>query len=577
MDRKIVNLFLTIVLCIGIVLLGAGTMVRMYQMFHKEESVNAVVPENGEIHPVDDPALFAELCGRLDKALEEDGALHIYSILQAPEEYDIWECLSDISLIGEDALTDDEWLLYQKLRWCEECYEESCRLPDYSGMLSELTGVLNILPEVFYTWHFETKEDVEAYGEALRNIPELLDHFADRLAGQTQAGIIYPRNALERQIQNCAYQLTENSIFLEDYDRRIQFCDFLTEEEKAALIRENRNSVGKYVWEPYESVISLLEDMQSAEECHGLGYYPEGQEYYEYLLKVTTGSDKSAAEMYAYLEEKRKLIRSELLGKQADTAPESDLFSLSAEEIISFLYAHTTDVFPDFPQIDYKVETIPEEVNSSLYQAFFLKDDKNGTNYIYIGDAGDERTWMSLYQTLAHEALPGHMYCYNFPRTVIYPSLQAQIRCTGYSEGWALYAEFSAAEWLREKGLREAYLKQLYQKLYDEIVLCQIDIGIHVLNWGLEDIETFSVEAYGAGSREASEAIMEILTQNPGAYQVYIIGYCEVEELRAKYCTGKGMSERKFIEAYMRCGQAPFRIVDAYMDRVFGAQAYEMP
>lgn len=121
-----------------------------------------------------------------------------------------------------------------------------------------------------------------------------------------------------------------------------------------------------------------------------------------------------------------------------------------------------------------------------------------------------------------------------------------------------------------EQGAREAYLQQFYQKLYDEIVLCQIDIGIQTMDWTLADIEAFSVDAYGAGNRDVSETVMETLVQNPGAYQVYVIGYYEIEELRAKYCIERGIPEREFIEAYLQCGQAPFRVVDAYMDRKFG-------
>lgn len=387
--RKIGNLLLTIVLSIGIVLLGADTAGRVYHMLNDENELGrAEHSESGDIRTaenfIDNRTSLMELCGTLEEAVREDAVLHVNPMLQAPEEYDIWELLSDISQIGEVGLTDDEWLLYQKLCWYEECYETACTLPDYSSLLSDLTGILNKLPEVFYTWHFDSKNDVEAYEEALNQVPDLLERFVDSLKGQSQAGMVYSPNILEKQIQNCEYQLTGKSIFLEDFDIRIRSCGFLTEEEKETLIRDNRSFVEEYVWDSYKKAAALLYELQPAEECYGLGYYPKGEEYYAYLLKVTTGSDRTAVDMYAYLEEKRELVRGRLeeLG-QPDMSLEPDLLSLSAEDIISMLYDYTAAVYPGFPQIDYSVSLIPGKINSVLYQAFYLKDDRTGRNYIY--------------------------------------------------------------------------------------------------------------------------------------------------------------------------------------------------
>lgn len=580
--RKILNLFLTAALCAGIVFLGAGTAFRVRQMLQGGAQERRAAGSGKNDHsvraeaPADHPALLADLCGRLEQELGDDKSLHVYSMLQAPGEYGIWETLSGIGTIGESGLSDEEWLLRQKLCWSWERYEEACQLPDYSSVFSELTGVLNKMPEVFYTWHFETGEDVEAYGKALEQIPGLLGRLGEQLKRQELAGLVYPQSVLEGQIQSCERQLAEESVFLEDYARRVRACDFLSDEEKESFIAANRGAVETYVWEPYRALLARLKELRPAEECRGLGAYPEGKRYYEHLLKLVTGSALSADEMYAYLEEKRELVEEKLSGMEAVTEPaQADLYALSAEEILSMLYGNMTG-YPGFSGVAYVVEEIPEKLDARLYQAFYMRDDRSGANYIYIGRGAKTGTWLSLYQTLAHEALPGHMYCYNFPGQVLYPRLQGQLKCMGYSEGWALFAERSAADWLTDRDLREAYIKRFYEKLYDEIVLSQIDIGIHALGWTLRDTEDFSVRAYGAGSREASEAVMETLSQNPCAYQPYVMGYFEIEELQSKYGVGRGISQWEFIEAYMWCGQAPFWIVDAYMGRIFGAQAYEM-
>lgn len=569
---KIVNLLLHLILAAAVVLLGAALAARIHSMLNRGSEEQTGILENRKTRFVEDrkdnSALLKERCSRMEEALGKDTELHVNSMLQSPGEYNIWETLSGISRIGEEGLTEEEWLLWKKLCWYEACWQEWRRLPEYSNQFSDLTGVLGRLPEVFFTWHFDCKEDIEAYQETLKKIPGLMNRFLETLDKQRQSGMLYFRDTLEKWTAECEYQLTEESLFLEDFRNKIQDCNFLTIEEKNALIEENRRNVEKYVWASYERVLQTMGELPPSEVCYGLGHYPGGKEYYEYLLKCTTGSDRSVEEMYEDLEKLRLYLRQRTAAGTGQKIPEPEQFQISAEGLTAMLYENTQEHFPGTGRIDYLVETLPERMNSGLYQAFYCRDRRTGKNYIYLGEDTEEDSWLTLYQTLAHEAMPGHMYSYNYQRECPFPVLQEQMKCLGYSEGWAVYAEFAAGDWLQEPGVKKTYLGQAWQKLYDETVLCQIDIGIHYMDWTPEDIERFSVEVYGAGSREAAEKVMTALVSNPGAYQAYVVGYMELAALEQKYG-----GEEKFFEIFHQCGQAPFSIVDAYMGKKFGAQA----
>lgn len=577
---RAVRLAFTVTLGMITVLLGGGLAFTLFQAFAAEEEGTdrdwGVESDQG-LPPkevLDNRERLEELCAGLEESLGADLALHVNSMLQAPDEYNVWNQLSDISRIGADGLAEDEWLLREKLNWCNEMYREACILPDYSSILSDLTGVLNKLPEVFYTWCFESVDDVEAYGETLRKAAELLDEFAEKIKKQVRTGMVFHSRTLERQIRICRQQTAEEGVFLESFEHKLQACVFLTEEEKRILAEENRETVRKYICNAYENVISALEGITPAEEWYGLCRYPGGLDYYSHLLKLTTGSDLDVDGMYAYLEEKRGDLRLKL-SEAEDAEAWQDVAALpqSAEGLLRMLHENTAMAYPGIREADYRIETIPGGVASELYQAFYFRDARTGRNYVYIDGNAQEEGVLSLYQILAHEAFPGHMFCAVFQEDAKYPRLQEQIRCMGYSEGWAIYAEFMAGDWLGQ-GTEEAYMRMLYRKLYDETVLCQMDIGFHALGWTLDELEAFCINAYDAGSMESAEAVVEMIANNPCAYQPYVIGYFELEDLREKYCTKLGMEESEFMEAYLRCGQAPFPIVSAYLERVFGAQAY---
>lgn len=571
MRKKFINLTLTVMLCILTVILGVGIWRRLSGLLAPGESQGGGNSPAYLVEPErpDNPALLRKLCGELERMLEEDTAIHLNTMLMAPEEYEIWNRLPEILQIGEEGLTDEEWLLYQKLRWHLDCYERGRQLPDYSNGLSDLTGILNKLPELFYTCHFETAEDIDAYVEMRGRIPDMLNRLQESLE-ERRGGMGFLSDILDSRIADCEEQASEDSIFLLDFERKIHACDFLTEEEKTALIEENRDYVENTVRESYESLRVALCGIPPTKGYQGLGEYEGGEEYYDYWLMITTGSGQEALEMYTYLEGKRVSLERMLPENPQNPEPGE---GIGPEAVMAYLCGRTVETYPGVPRLEFSVETIPEESRSELCRAFYFKDSRTGRNYIYITQDAEWESGLTLYQTLAHEALPGHMYSYNYPGQSDFPRLQEQLKCLGYSEGWAVYAEIAAAEWIGEGTWRERYLQQVYQKLYDEIVLCQIDIGIHAMGWTAEDIEDFSAQVYGGSSRQAAETVMETLINNPGVYQPYVMGYFGLEDLRQKYCTQMGVPEREFIEAWQSCGQAPFSIVDGYMDRVFGAQA----
>lgn len=520
----------------------------------------------------DDKRVFAEICKNIEEMLDRDTKLHIDTILFEPKEYDIWEQLETLIDVEERNLTNEEWLLYARLNWCSQQYKEGSLLPDYSCALSDISGVLNKLPELFYTSYFDEIEDIELYFENIKQVPFVLRKMVEKIQQQQEIGMEYMEEVMQDAIQLCQQQKQDEGVFFKTFEEKINACEFLTSEEKKRWITENAELVEKYVWEAYKETEIALAEIKTSKNYKGLCEYPKGKEYYNYLLKITTGSDKSAEEIYELLENTRQVIQENLEEVSCFPSSNKEASAGTVESIIEMLYKNTQKDFPGEKEINYQLKNIPENLQKNLYQAFYMKDKKKNTNYIYIYKDAVKQPYLSLYQTLAHEAFPGHMYDYNFDDMTPYPNIESQIKCLGYSEGWAVYAEFAAEDWLEEE-MREEYHNQVEQKLFDEIVLCQIDIGIHTMGWGIDEIEEFSKEVYGYGTVESATQVMKTLVNNAGAYQSYVVGYLELKELEKYYCEERGISWKAFIEAYQKCGQAPFSIVRQYMERIFTAQA----
>lgn len=572
---RVVTLTINILLCIGLFVFGTITILKIAEKLDTKEAIEQGTGwgevEDSEITLKEGMAqTFGDLCQMLEDILRNNNEIHVDTINRTPDEYsELWEYMSEVSTMDAAELNNEEWLLYQKIRWSYSLYEEGEQLPDYSNVLSDISGVLNKLPEIFYTWSFESKQDVEEYEEALKQIPEILNRLCTKLEKQYKLGMTYSDEVIQDRIAFCKEQCEQESVFLQYFENKIQNCEFLTDTEKRSFIASNQKKVQKYVSAAFEEVIQTLENLGEFEGNKGLCLYVRGKEYFEHILKERTGTEYSAQQMYDYLDEKRLELQIKMANMNNIAIDESNSDE-SIEEILFELYANTIIHFPKIEEISYKIMEIPEGMDQSLYLAFYLKDSEDN-NFIYLREDAIEEDFLTLYQTLAHEAFPGHMYHYNYMENIAYPMLTKQLKCLGNSEGWAIYAEIAAGDWLENEALKLAYEKLVYQKLFDEVVLCQIDIGIHAFGWTLEDIEEFSKENYGYGSLEASQMVMEVLVNNPGAYEAYVMGYYELMRLKDKYCMSGEISEYEFIEAYQRCGQAPFSIVEEYLEKYFGA------
>ncbi|MDL2301688.1 DUF885 domain-containing protein, partial [Lachnospiraceae bacterium OttesenSCG-928-D06] len=363
-------------------------------------------------------------------------------------------------------------------------------------------------------------------------------------------------------IELCRLLYQEDSIFCEDFEKKINNCTFLTDNEKIEIIKKQKKKTEQYIFQPLKKLEILLLSLETKENVQGLSSYTKGLEYYEYLLERATGADMSAESMYEYLENYRVDIQKRLEGRVGtNTNINSDL--VDVETVIEKLIDITVKEYPEITLPKYQLIDIPEFFEEKMYDAFYLRDYRKNKNYIYTDKTLYDQSYISMYQTIAHEAFPGHMYYYNFEYTEKDTSIDTLLKCMGYNEGWAVYAEFAVAEGLGED--KEEYLFMVEQKLLDEIFLCQLDIGIHGFGWNIEDVEKYMKEIYGITNHEGAENVMNILINNPAAYQSYVIGYFKMQELQEEFMQINEWSKKEFLEYYLKCGQAPFKIVEEFL------------
>ena len=443
----------------------------------------------------------------------------------------------------------------------------------YEEPLGLVSGVQTQFPVVLSEYQFYDRQDVETYLALLEMTGEYFDSLIKFEREKASAGLFMADYALDTVIEQCQafLDMGDGNYLYSTFANRIKDVNELTEEEKSDYIQDNALAVSDCIFPAYEKLISDLEQLRgSGKNEKGLSYLPEGIDYYELVVRQSTGSERSVEEMEDLT---RRQITDDLeamekvLGITTEEAQEAAaaIAQTSAELILTRLQEGISGTFPEAPDTALEVKYVPEEMEDHLSPAFYMIPaiDNTEQNVIYINQAhmSDDLT---LFTTLAHEGYPGHLY-----QTVYYEStdpdpIRSIMDFGGYVEGWATYAEMGSY-YLTPLSKEQATLLQKNSSIILGLYALA-DMGIHYDGWSRMDTVAF-FSNYGITDAETVERIYELIIGSPGNYLKYYIGYVEFLELKKEWAEEKGeaFSQKEFHEAVLEVGPAPFEIVEEYM------------
>ena len=443
----------------------------------------------------------------------------------------------------------------------------------YEEPLGLVSGVQTQFPVVLSEYRFHDRQDVETYLELLEMTGDYFDSLIKFEREKADAGLFMADYALDTVLEQCRafLDMGDGNYLYSTFADRVKDVKELTKEEISDYIQDNALAVSDHIFPAYEKLISALEELRgTGENEKGLVYLPDGADYYELVVRQSTGSERSVEEMEDLT--RRQMTddleaMEQVLGITTEEAQEAaaSMAQDSAELILTELKDGIEAAFPEAPDTALEVKYVPEEMEEHLSPAFYMIPaiDNTEDNVIYINRAhmNDDLT---LFTTLAHEGYPGHLY-----QTVYYENtdpdpIRSVMDFGGYVEGWATYAEMGSY-YLTPLSKEQAVLLQKNSSIILGLYALA-DMGIHYEGWSRMDTVAF-FSNYGITDAETIERIYELIIGSPGNYLKYYIGYVEFLELKKDWAEekGTGFSQKEFHEAVLKVGPAPFDIVEKYM------------
>ena len=474
------------------------------------------------------------------------------------------------------SLTDEEARTKELLSWW---LTGQIALNDFYYFQEPLGPTLGIqaqLPILLAEYVFRSETDVHDYLSLLSQLPEYFSGLTAFEQKKAEAGLCMNQESLQKVISQCRkFPSDAKSHFLTaSFEERLADCSFLTSDQKITYEIQNQKLLNQSVFPAYEQLAADLEAMLAdcPEEPLGLAYAPDGASYFQWLLTYETGTSRTVSEIRALLEDQIASDYETILQAVQNgvdllhPVQETPLPSTEPGQLLLYLSSEIQKDFPAVPDISWQIKNVPDSLASTLSPAFFLTPplDIPQENTIYINPSyePDEK---ELLTTLAHEGYPGHLYQNAFEASL--DPIRSLLYIGGYTEGWGLYSELYAYDFLGYSTETASALRALSSLNY---AICSVlDLEVHTAGWKEEDCADY-LNTFGISDEDQIHSLYLTLLEEPANYLKYYLGYLEICKLKESAVThSPALSLYEFHRWFLEYGPAPFFMLQEDLESEF--------
>ncbi len=493
------------------------------------------------------------------------------------------------SLSARDALSFDvyEWYLDQKVRGHRFAYHD---YPVHHFVNSYNFNLILFLSEEH---PLSTIEDAEDYITRLSQIDEQVEQVLERLRISEEMGVMPPSiivawtsGALQEDLggtRDPGAVRTSRLALYTSFADRLEAVEGIDEPTRASLLDRVETELAESFVPAWVALIDHMETIRAqASSDAGVWRLPDGDAYYEWLLRDHTSTDLTAGEIHQLgldgVARVERELRSafnrlgypedasigDLRRRAADDAGFLDGSSAGGrEEVIGEydrLIAQAEEVGADFFNLwpEARVGIVAEAAGrGGYYVAASVDGSRPGAFHAGVGGTIAAYTMPTI---TYHEAVPGHHTQIAIAQELDLPTFRRYIQYNAFAEGWALYAERLAAEMGLYENDPYGDIGRLELELVRAVRLV-VDTGIHSLGWTRKEARDYMDETISGWSAEV-ERYMVL----PGQATGYMIGMQTILDLREQLAADGMLDIAAFHDTVLGGGSMPLSILEAVVE-----------
>lgn len=497
--------------------------------------------------------------------------------------------LSAHNRIQYRVLEDELELLIERHRWSDHFYP-----------LNQIVGLHLLVPGALTdSAVFDDTADARRHIARIEAVEDLFAQLVTRMQARAERGFLMPESLYPRLLDGARKVIAgapfdggpDNPVW-SDFKSRLETLNLdpaLEEELRAG----GRNALLGPYRSGYEQLIAALEAGQARTDFDGgVWQLPDGDAFYDFLLRQFTTTDMTADEVHALGLSEVERIRGEMRAIMEKVGFEGSLdeFFEFTRTDPRFYYENTDEgraqyldrarglveaVNARIEELFYEQPVIPLEVRrfeayreksapGAVYSPGLPDGSRPGVFYLNLYDMSSVPTY-SLAALTFHETIPGHhMQISTIETDPAIPELRKLNfwwMNSAFVEGWALYAEELASE-LDFYEDPYADFGRLSGALWRACRLV-VDTGLHAKHWTREQTIDY-LDATTPRDHASNVRAVDRYIAVPGQATSFMVGMHRILEARAeaRAVLGDDFDIRGFHAAVLRHGYVPLSIME---------------
>jgi uncharacterized protein (DUF885 family) len=463
----------------------------------------------------------------------------------------------------------------------------AAKAPFYWVDFSFVTPYASPLREVqqaFQTVAIREPADTGAYLAVLRQVAPLADSIRAWIAARAARGIYLAHDELPASVglvRGIGRDAAASPFTVAD--ERLTALDAPTREQFA---RQVRAEIGDHIAPAFAQLAAYLEGDYAtrAPRRVGLGQYPGGLAYHEWLVRWHTTLDVTPQQVHriglaevARINAEMAAIRREVgfTGTKAEfhasLRKDPRFFATVPEEFGARLMMYARRIEPKLgeyfghmPRARGDVKRLAPQLEPVMTFGYYdvpSATDSMG-HYYYNGSALNERSLLFAGALIAHELWPGHHLQFNLAmENTALPAYRREGQFTAFTEGWGDYAAIVAGE------------MGMYQDAWDRygrlsmamFIACRlvVDTGMNDFGWSRERAMQYMRDNALESETQIRSETLRYSTDIPGQALAYAMGSREFQRLRhiTEQSLGPKFDLRAFHDVMLLSGTLPMNVL----------------
>lgn len=447
------------------------------------------------------------------------------------------EILRMLRTIRYANLTEEQKDLYDLLIY-EIQPDEDEKFLYHSKAFGSYSGIQTNIVTTLLAYTFDERQDFVDYLRLIASIPQTVQDALDYETKRSELGLFMSDKELDEVIVSLQALIAdpENSVLVTAFNHTVDSFD-LNHRDKVRFKKQNHDTVVNEILPAFAAAIDGLNALRGTgiAEDQGLCALPEGREYYEYLLREYSGTERSPLEYIQIFDDlsEQYLAEMEQITSQATLlnfyAPSMKYVTGTPEEYLVLMKENSKEYFKELTDIDFQIKYVDEALGTFAAPAYVYVPQIDATGVFNVNINPAYGTSAS-FDMISHEAYPGHLYQFVTMIQNDKNPLYNLYNNYGFVEGWANHVQ-SMAYYLTDASPLYARYMQLAMN-YSNFQIYKLDIMVNYLGYSKKAAIRYLVDL-GLDAAYAETMYYHFLSV-PAYNMCYAAGQAEVELMANK-------------------------------------------